>query len=42
LNVYRDVLKVGEIKVTGPNRSFNTVADIITGECREMDKVREN
>jgi len=42
LNVYRDGLKVGELKVTGPQRGFNTVADIVAGECQVKDNVREN
>lgn len=40
LNVYRNGLKVGEVKVTGPQRDHNTVADIISGEARVNDEVR--
>jgi len=42
LNVYRNGLKVGEVKVTGPQRDDNTVADIIVGEAKISDEVREN
>jgi hypothetical protein len=42
LNVYRAGLKVGELKVTGPQREENTVADITTGEAQLNDEVREN
>jgi len=42
LNVYRGGLKVGEIKITGPQRDNNTVADIVTGECQIGDEVRED
>ena len=41
LNVYRGGLKVGEIKVSGPPLDINTVADIVAGECRVGDEVRE-
>lgn len=42
LNVYRDGLKVAEIKVTGPQQDFNTVGDIIAGEAQANDEVKEN
>jgi hypothetical protein len=42
LNVYRSGLKVGEIKVTGPERDNNTVADLIAGEAQVNDEVRED
>lgn len=42
MNVYRNGLKVGEIKITGPKRDFNIVADIVAGECHMGDEVREN
>lgn len=42
LNVYRNGLKVGELKVTGPQRDNNTVADIVAGECQVGDEVRED
>ena len=40
LFVYRQGLKVGEIKITGPSRDLNTVADITAGECQPGDEVR--
>ena len=42
LNVYRDGLKVAEIKITGPQEENNTVADIITGAPHQNDDVRED
>ena len=41
LSIYRDNLKVGEIKITGPQRDQNTVADVITGEVKAGDEVRD-
>ena len=41
LNVYRLGLKVGEIRVTGPQQDDNVVADIVAGEAREGDDVRD-
>jgi hypothetical protein len=40
LNVYRNGLKVGTLKVTGPQRENNTVADIISGDIHLHDEVR--
>ncbi len=40
LNVYRKGVKVGEVKVTGPERDINTVADIISGAPQVSDEVR--
>lgn len=40
LNVYRDGKKVGELRVTGPQRDINTVADIVSGEAQVNDEVR--
>lgn len=40
LNVYRKGAKIGEVKVTGPQRDTNTVADIISGELQVNDEVR--
>jgi hypothetical protein len=40
LFVYRQGLKVAELKVTGPQKDDHTVADIRTGECRVDDEVR--
>jgi hypothetical protein len=41
LGIYRFGLKVGELKVTGPQRDDNIVGDVITGEARQGDEVRE-
>jgi len=41
LFIYRQGLKVGEAKVTGPERDHNTVADLISGEARKGDEVRD-
>jgi hypothetical protein len=40
LSVYRGGLKVGEIRVSGPQRDVNTVADIVAGEAQLGDEVR--
>ena len=42
LNVYRDGLKVAELKMTAMQIDFNAVADIAAGECQAGDEVREN
>jgi hypothetical protein len=42
LNVYRNGLKVGELKVTRWQMDVNAVADIVAGECRTGDEVRED
>jgi hypothetical protein len=39
LSVYRRNLKVGEVKVTGPQREDNIVADIFSGEAEVGDDV---
>ena len=41
LSVYRQGLKVAEMKVTGWARENNIVADIAAGECQVGDEVRE-
>lgn len=41
LLVYRHGLKVGEAKVTGPQRDDRTVADLVNGEAQVGDEVRE-
>ena len=41
LSVYRLGLKVGEIKVTGPQRDDNIVGDVVAGEARKGDEARE-
>jgi hypothetical protein len=40
LNVYRNGIKVAGLKVTGPQRGNNTVADIVSGEVQANDEVR--
>ena len=42
LSVYRNGLKVGEVKVTGPQHENDTVADIIAGDVQLHDEVRED
>ena len=42
LNVYRNGLKVAEIKTNNFRRDTNTVADIVAGECQVGDEVRED
>ena len=39
LNVYRKGLKVGEVRVTGPQRDDSTVADILSGDAGAGDVV---
>ncbi len=41
LNVYRNGLKVGELKVSGPQRDDNIVADISAGEAQAGDEVKD-
>ena len=38
--VYRQGLKVGEVRITGPQLDDNIVADILTGVVRAGDQVR--
>lgn len=40
LNVYRNGVKVGEVKVSGPQREDNIAADITSGDCQPGDEVR--
>ena len=40
LNLYRRGLKVGEVKVTGPQREDNIVADLVAGEAEAGDEAR--
>ena len=40
LDVFREGLKVGELKVTGPQQDFNTVADILAGDIQVHDEVK--
>lgn len=39
--LYRAGMKVGEIKITGPQRDNDTVADVTTGDAQVGDEVRE-
>jgi hypothetical protein len=41
LFLYRDGLKVAEVKVTGPQRDNNTVADLVSGDAQVGDEVRD-
>ena len=41
LFVYRQELKVGEIKVSGPQRDDLIVADLVAGEAQPGDDVRD-
>jgi hypothetical protein len=40
MTVYRQGLRVGELKITGPERNGNTAADLIAGEAQTGDDVR--
>jgi hypothetical protein len=40
LSVFRRGIKVGEVKVAGPQREENIVADVLTGDCQVGDEVR--
>jgi hypothetical protein len=39
--IYRGGLKVGQIKITGPQQDNDTVADLIDGNAQAGDDVRE-
>ena len=41
LNVYRFGLKVGEVKVTGPQQEENIVGDLVSGDAQPGDEVRD-
>jgi len=41
LNVYHNGLKVGEVKITGPQYDDNVVADLLSGECEAGDEARD-
>ena len=41
LFLYRAGLKVAEIKITGPQRDNNTVADVVSGDAQAGDEVRD-
>jgi hypothetical protein len=40
LSLYRKGLKIGEVKITGPQQDDNMVADLVTGEADVGDEVR--
>lgn len=42
LGIYREGRKVGEVKVTGPERDTITAGDLIAGEAQVGDEVRDN
>jgi hypothetical protein len=41
MGVYRDGLKVAEVRITGPQLDDSVVADIAAGEVRAGDSVKE-
>ena len=41
LFLYRGGLKVGEVKITGPQNDNNIVADLVTGDTQAGDEVRD-
>jgi hypothetical protein len=41
LFLYRAGLKVAEVKITGPQRDNDTVADLISGDAQVGDEVRD-
>jgi len=41
LSLYRAGLKVGEVKITGPQSENNIVADLISGEAKIGDTIRD-
>jgi hypothetical protein len=41
MNVFRRGEIVGEIKITGPQRDDNSVADIVLGDAQKGDEVRQ-
>ena len=41
LFLYHNGLKAGEVKITGPQRDSNVVADLVTGEAQVGDEVRD-
>jgi hypothetical protein len=40
MNVWRNGAIVGELKITGPERDDNSVADIVYGDTKKGDEVR--
>jgi hypothetical protein len=41
LNVYRQGLKVGEVRVSGPQMDDDIVGDLVKGEAQGGDEVRD-
>jgi len=41
LFLYRNGMKVGEVRITGPQNDNNIVADLVTGEAQVGDEVRD-
>jgi hypothetical protein len=41
MSAYRQGLKVAELRISGPQRDMHTVADVLAGECRVGDDVRQ-
>ena len=41
LNVYRQGLKVGEVKISGPQLEDNVVGDLVSGNAEAGDEVRD-
>jgi hypothetical protein len=41
MGAYRQGLKVADVRISGPQRDVHTVVDIVAGECRVGDDVRE-
>ena len=41
LYLYRNGLKVAEVRITGPQRENNIVADIVNGDAQVGDEVRD-
>jgi hypothetical protein len=41
LFIYHEGLKVAEVKITGPQQEFNIVADLISGDAKAGDIVRD-
>jgi len=41
LSVYRGGLKMGEVRVNGPQQDDSVVADVVTGEAGQGDAVRD-
>jgi hypothetical protein len=41
LNIYRHGLKVGEVRITGPQNDDNIVGDILAGEAAPGDSIRD-